>query len=44
MPVFVNEENVIERITFDKPVAEKPLKNGYFARFMRHVWHMIYGG
>jgi hypothetical protein len=44
MPVFVNGHNVIERITFDTPVAEPPLTRNPIRVAFNWFFRLLFGG
>jgi hypothetical protein len=43
MPLLINQNNVIERITFDKPVAEPPLRESWLREFVHKFWVLVSG-
>lgn len=44
MPMYVDENEVIVRITFDRPACEPPLKESWVRKLMDNLWFLIYGG
>lgn len=43
MPLYINESSVIERITFDKPVAEPEIRVNPIERILTALWRLIMG-
>lgn len=43
MPLLVDENGVIARITFDRQVAEPPLREGVFRKAVTTLWFLILG-
>lgn len=45
MPLYIDTDNTIQRITFnDTFVAEKPIRESVLRKFMDNVWSIIFGG
>lgn len=43
MPLLVDENSVIVRVTFDTPVAEPPLREGVFRKVITALWMLFTG-
>jgi hypothetical protein len=40
MPLYINNQRVIERITFGRPVAEPPLRNNLLKEAWLTFWRL----
>lgn len=44
MPMYIDENDVIQRITFNDFVAEKPLKESAVRKLVNSLWFLVFGG
>jgi len=42
--MYVDENDVIVRITFDRVACEQPLKESVVRKLVNSVWFLVFGG